>query len=118
MLKHYVTFLFPGSFYPEESTKEISSREEKIDAPENCFAYEFWDRNEIEQDGEILRGKAINKSGRYYFGEVFDQQQVADLVPDNSTLLFNMKCNGWDKLIKTRKGNWQPLMPEDVVVTQ
>lgn len=47
MLKHYVTFLYPGSFMPEESTKEIKSRDEKIKAPETCFAYYLWDREEV-----------------------------------------------------------------------
>ena len=116
MLKHYVTFLFPGSFWPEEQITEISSRDEKFDIPKSCFAYEFWDREETVINGEKLVGSPKNKSGRYYFGEVMDEQQVLALYPEANTVVSNMRCNNWKKVVRTRRGNWQPLLENDVVI--
>jgi hypothetical protein len=44
--KTCVTFLFPGSFFPEERTSEVASRDEAFVIPDRCFAYYFFDREE------------------------------------------------------------------------
>lgn len=116
MLKHYVTFLYPGSFVAEESSKEIDSREGKIKAPKTCFAYYLWDREEHEVNGELLKGSVKNKSGLLYFGEVMTIQEVEEKVPNNKILISNMRINKWNKVVRTRTGNFQPLRNNDIVI--
>lgn len=117
MMQQYVTFLFPGSFMPEEKLVKINSRSDKFEIPNNCFAYYFSERQELESDGEILRGKMGNKSGRFYFGKAMTAEEVKSTVPDSSILLSNMENNNWNTVVKTRQGNFQPLMEDDVIVS-
>lgn len=116
MLQHYVTFLYPGLLFPNESSIKINSRDDKFEIPKECFAYYFRDREEVEQDGELLTGDWKNVSGRFYFGEIFDEEMVKALVPDNKILLSNMRGNGWKELVKTRRGNFQPILENDKVI--
>jgi len=61
MLKHYVEFFYPGSFFSESSFEEVSHRDfDQIVMPEGAFAFHFFDREEVEQDGELLTGKCKN----------------------------------------------------------
>lgn len=115
-LKHYVCFLSPGSFLPNEKWLEIKSREDKIDAPDNCFAYYFFDREEVEQDGELLKGEAKNESGRFYFGKAMTAQEIERTEPNCEILLANMRINKWEKVVKTRMGNFQPIEKNDVIL--
>lgn len=117
MTVHYVRFLFPGSLFPEERTQRLESRTAVIDVPANCFAYEFFDREEVEAGGETLVGSPKNQSGRTYFGEVLTLDDVKRLPGDYGTLISNMECNGWAKVVRTRRGNFQPLNENDRVVT-
>jgi hypothetical protein len=116
MTQHYVKFLFPGSFWPEEQSKKISSRDEKFDIPKECFAYEFYDREEGELNGELVYGEIKNKSGRHYFGEVLTAKEVEEKYPDSRILLTNMRVNNWETVVRTRRGNFQPLAENDVVL--
>lgn len=116
-LKHYVCFLSPGSFVPNEKWQEIKSRKDKIDAPDNCFAYYFFDREEVEKDGELLLGKEKNQSGRYYFGKVMTAEEIEKTVPDSGILLSNMRINNWPTVVRTRMGNFQPLEKNDTVLS-
>lgn len=115
-LKQYVTFLIPGSFFPNEQTEEIFSRNQVLDIPDNCFAYQFFDREEVEQDGELLVGNKKNVSGRFYLGKTMTAQEIEAEGGHNQILLANMKINGWDKVVKTRMGNYQPIEKDDVVL--
>lgn len=117
MLKHYVTFLFPGSFYPEETIVQIDSRESTFDIPGNCFAYYLWDRIEVVQGDETLYGERKNKTGRFYFGEVLTIDDVKSKYPESKILISNMEMNNWKKIVRTRRGNFQPIEAADTVLT-
>jgi len=116
MTKHYIKFLHPGSFWPEETIIEIEDRSKIPEVPKTAFAYEFFDMEETELDGEKLYGNRKNKSARTYLGEVLTYEQVEKSVPDSRILLSNMKSNGWEKIVKTRMGNFQPLEEGDTVI--
>ena len=95
MLKHYVKYLLPGAFMPEETTREVRDRcyrkaFEKM--PDNCYCFYFYDVEEVVQDGEPLRGQHKNYSGRYYPGATIDGE--------------NLHC---------RMGNMQPRQKGDVI---
>lgn len=109
MLAHYVTFLYPGSFVSETSIKQIKSRKDKLDVPKEAFAYYFWDREEEGRDDDILKGKQKNISRRYYpEASLYDKETVKKIEGENSILYRNMINNNYNRVIKTRCGNWQP----------
>lgn len=117
MLKHYVEFSYPGAFLSEYSSEEIAERKaELVKVPEGAFAYRFYDREEVEVDGETLCGERKNYSSRTYFGKAYTLEEVKREFPQYETLIFNMECNGWNRVVQTRRGNWQPLGEGDIVI--
>jgi len=118
-LKTYVEYLLPGIFMSEEETKEIKNRDVKLalkQMPKACFTFKFYDVETIEQNGEVLRGKAKNHSGWYYpDAEKIHWKKIPD-TPENSILISNVKGNGLGGYgIKTRIGNWQWLQEGDII---
>lgn len=129
-LEHYVEFFLcglPSSSYaimevitPEISTVKVSSRDpNKVRAPEEAFGYRFFDRQEyITSDREVLVGLQRNISGMYYFGKIITPKNVAKEVASVSTLISIMKEKGYRRVVRTRRGNFQPLQKDDVVVAE
>ena len=77
MLKHYVEFLYPGLFVSEASVEEIAERDvKKVELPDNCFGFCFFDRTVTVIDGQTLTGDRKNVSGWYYQGEKMTLEQV------------------------------------------
>lgn len=120
--KTYANFLFPGSFVPEESLKEVKNRElNELSIPENCFAVEFFDSvtAEVEIDGEIFEtsSRRINQSSKSYINAtIMTKDDVADELGNDSTLFRNMEYNDWNEVIKCVTGNFQPFNKGDIVV--
>lgn len=115
MNKTFVVFLSPGSLFPNEQHVEVLNRGVKVNVPNNCFGYYFYDRAETTLDGETLYGQPKNKSGRTYIGEVVTIEQVEKELPQ-SILYSNMRSNKWDKVVRTRMGNYQPIESGDTVI--
>ena len=63
-------------------------------------------------------GQPKNYSGTYYFGRVMTVSDVRKEVPNSDILISNMGGNGWKKVIRTRRGNFQPFGLEDKVVAE
>lgn len=117
MIKQYVEFLYSGILFPETEIRKIEERDpSKLKIPKSCFGYRFFERQEADVDGETLVGEPKNYSGITYFGTVMTLSDVKREMPNARTLISNMKGNGWDKVVKTRRGNFQPLKLEDRVV--
>src|SRR3989344_1115482 len=107
--KQYVEFLFPGSLFPESEIRKVPNRQASVQAPKGCFGYKFFERQETEaEDGEVLLGRPRNYSGTHYFGKVKTLNDIRREMPDQRTLISNMEGNGWDKVVQTRRGNYQP----------
>ena len=125
--KHYVTFLSPGTFLHEESTKEIpewnveaaTTMAREITARYNAtpFAFQFSTRERGDGDFD---SKQTKKSGRYFLGGKIET--VADVEarndPDERILLSNMKRNGWDRIVVNTNSFMitQPLNADDTVL--
>lgn len=118
MKKTYVEFYFAGSFMSEISVHEVENRNRPIDIPPNAFGYSFYDREETVIDGEKLTGAIKNRSPMTYFGQAMTLDEVKRNVPNSNILISNMQCNGWDKVVRTKLGNFQPLQENDVVLAQ
>lgn len=128
MKKDFVTFYSPGTFVAELTTKPIDkwdvaeAREmaesitERHGARPYAFQFETRERGPDDLDSSV-----IGSSGLYYLGgEVRTLEEVeAENNPDESILLSNMRCNGWDRIITSTEGwKWtQPLYEKDVVLS-
>ena len=117
--KQYVEFLYPGALVPESEVREVPNREASVEVPKGCFAYKFFERQETEsEDGEVLLGRPRNYSGTHYFGKVMSLDDVKREMPNQRTLISNMEGNGWDRVVQTRRGNYQPFTEQDVLVAE
>lgn len=116
MLKHYVIFYYPGSLFNEEETKLISSRKDKIEIPKGSFGYRFFDRTEVELDGEALTGKRSNYSVMYYLGRKMSLAEVKRELPTEKILIRNMEGNNYKYMVKTIRGNFQPFKKGDKII--
>lgn len=116
MLKHYVEYRLNCE---EKITVEIATRNvEKIEIPDNCLGFRFFDRSVTVINGETLTGDKKNLSGWYYLGEEMTLEQVKETYGDDKNykiLIFNMENNGY-KIVKTKSGKLIPLKENDTVI--
>ncbi len=119
MLKQYIEFFYPGSFVSESSAQEVADRTPPAELPKGAYGYRFFARSEVTQDGETLRGQPKDYSGMTYYGEVMTLEEVKALTPssDYRILVSNIECNGWDRVVRTIRGQFMPLNAGDSVVT-
>lgn len=115
MIKHYVEYTYAGSFFSENSTEEIVSRNQKITLPCGAYAYRIFDREEVSFGGETLKGSQKNFGPRHVKGDVYDIARVENEVTDNRILLANMRGNGWDRVVKCAQG-FIPMYDGDVLI--
>ena len=117
MLKHYVEFSFPGVLFNEYQTKEVKERDPKlIKLPKGAFAFRFFDRTEVEIEGETLVGNPKNYSPLTYYGREYTLEEIKEKFPSFGTLILNMESNAWNRVVKTIRGNWCPLEEGDIVI--
>jgi hypothetical protein len=127
MKKHYVVFYSPGTFFAEQSTKEIKSWDIKkakdmvkgIKERYNAIPYgfQFITKSRGIKD---LDSKVIKQSPMYYLGgEVLTLKQViAKNDPKDKILISNMENNGYKRIVINRN-SWmwtQPLKDDDIVL--
>lgn len=124
--KHFVTFLSPGTFLAEQTTKEIPEWDPEAamkmadDITERYgatpYGFYFTTRR---NDGE-LDSKEVARSGTYFLGgEILTVEDVrARNDPDEKILLSNMENNGYEKIVvNTNSYRWtQPLEASDQVL--
>ena len=113
-----VTFYTPGSFMPNESTKEVPGLDtEQIAAmaPKNAYSFivqEFIEKTTTVDGEDLKKTEAAGQAHRYYIGgKLYTVDELkAEFTDDSkSTLISNMEGNDWPKVILCRTGNWQPL---------
>ena len=116
MLKHYVTFLYPGAFFPEESSYEVQSRDpEELEIPKGAYAFYFSDREEEVKNNETLTGPFKNISKRHYIeGKVYSLDEIKILFPDKEILISNME-GSYSHVVRCKPGNFQPFEEGDVL---
>ncbi len=111
-LTTYVEFLHPGIFMSEESVKKVKSRDVlELKVPKTAFAFKFFGIKSTIVDGIKLTSERLNISPTYFFGgRIMTLDEVCKELPDARTLISNMKCNHWDRIIRCRTGNFQPFI--------
>jgi hypothetical protein len=127
MKKHFVVFRSPGTFFHEETTKEIGSWDveeakkmargitERYGA--TPFGFYFITRSRKADD---LDSSVSAKSNMYYLGGKIEtlEEVKARATKDDNILIRNMECNGYQRII-TNTNSWrvtQPLNTGDVVL--
>ncbi len=127
MKKHFVTFLSPGSFVAEDTTKEIESWDidKSIAMSKNIVQrygskpYGFYFITKERKENE-LDSKIVSKSNMYYLGGKIRTLEELKAENDhrNRILISNMECNSWDKIITNSNSyKWtQPLNENDIVL--
>lgn len=121
----YVEYLYPGSFFSEESAHPVPARDPARiarEAPDGVFAFRFYDiaTTTVTVGGQDVatRSSALNATGRYYIdAEKLTYADVEALPGDHRILLSNMRGNGWDPILRCRPGNFQPLENCDVIIS-
>ena len=114
-------YAFPGSFVSETSSELCRhNNADQIECPSGAFAFRFFER--VTQTATLEDGRTHdhiereNVSGWYYpGGDVLTVDNVEALDGDYGILLSNMRSNGWDRVVRTRLGNFQPLNADDAV---
>lgn len=130
----YARALYPGSLFPEEGAsirisdttttqRIIDQFSDRDDHLGQWFAIEVIEQNwqfwwTSEDDSEWRpKQDGTRKTWRIYVGELLTNVEVAALPGNHETLLSNMRSNGWDTVVRTRVGNFQPFQENDVVIS-
>lgn len=119
------TPLYPGSFVSEEGSSvvvndaDVNTVLAAVEDDGRWFAVEVTTSKQkrwTDDDGGEM-WTTVGKPQRYriYLGEKLTIADVEQLPGEYSILLSNMRSNGWDPICRTRRGNFQPIEPGDVV---
>lgn len=124
--QNFVTFVSPGTFVHEKTTKKIKSWDvnkaiemaRRINERHNATPHSFYFATR-RNDGE-MDSKEVKKSCTYFLGgEVFSLEQIKARGNDSDgTLIFNMECNNIARVIEN-KNSWKDtleLKDDDVVL--
>ena len=127
MHQHFVTYLSPGTMFPETTSRTVSSwdveraagaargNKERHSATPYGFYFTTRARNEDELDS-----REVARSPVYYLGGTIETlaeiESRAD--PRDEIILSNMRANGWDKILVNTNSykTCLPLEPKDVVL--
>jgi hypothetical protein len=106
----YLTLLFPGSFFPEESTKEVETSNIPIELPSDCFGFYFSKKECVVNGESVYDGKTERVGKTFIIGRPIYVDDIPDTDRGQSTniLKANIRNNSPTKTaIKTHLGNWQ-----------
>lgn len=134
-IKHEVVFSSPGTFFHEETRKEISKADPRMAAAmaktiterygATPFGFRFITQKvaePIEREGVTYRADPIpvEETGTFYLGgrlRTVDEIR-AEANPKESILLSNMECNAWPVVVENTN-SWksiQPFLEKDVLL--
>ncbi len=122
-VKQMVEYVYPGIIVSESSSKQMSQRDPReavIMAPESSYAFRFYEVTkalDLGADFKVTPVARNHSAWHYIDGQIFTVADVeARQDPSDEILISNMKCNGYDRVVKCRTGNWVPMSEGDVVV--
>jgi len=89
----------------DSSERKTDNRDpNRVDIPKNVFAFRFFDREEKEQDNDVLKGSKKNYTGWYYInGVVYTADELIMLYPDerHEIMRSNIRNNNIKVLVRT-----------------
>jgi len=114
----YIEFFLPGLVLSDTDAIEVTPKTlANLPVPKNAFAFCYYHILETEApDGTVLKSDRLGVSGRYYIGgRVLTLADVKQEMPGERILIDNMEGNGWDRVIQTPLGNFQPFLSQDMI---
>ena len=129
-IRDTATPLYPGSFMPEEGRPVLIADADPATAlaavPDDgrWFALSVCTVTERRWDDGAGGSKWLAEGApdryRIYVGETFTADEIEAWSNADSyrILLSNMRGNGWERVVRTRAGNFQPVESVDVVVSR
>lgn len=109
-IKRWATFWAPGSFVGENWQVDVASMDPyAIVWPDRAYAVVLCEREDIVDGQTRYRGDVKGGELMWYYhpdSKVETLEQVKANPKATRTLISNMECNRWDKIIWTRWGNW------------
>ena len=110
MVRHFVHFLCPGTFFAETEDRVIDSWDvekaknlaKKITVRYNSKPYAFYFYTQ-EKKPDDWEAKVINQSHMYFInGKVYSLEEIkARNNSDDRILISNMEYNGWSHVVET-----------------
>jgi hypothetical protein len=122
VIKRYVEFFYRGIIIDETTTHEVGhSDPNQITVPRGAFAFRFFNIVEmpaVGRKGVTLRSDGIDFSKKYYVGgRVMTLADVEREMPSDTGLIRNMRNNGFERVIRTSQGNFQPFDKDCVLLS-
>lgn len=117
-----------GTLMNEEATREIRAPQPDLAtgiAPDGAFAFTLYESPVVDFEFDAGRFKVVpipqNESRVYYFGpaSLWTQADIKAMIASGEPLqmlLANMESNGWERVVRTRLGNWQPFEDGDALL--
>jgi len=90
----------------DKDIKNIIPKDMKF--PKNAYAFEIYEQENIVDGEKVFIGEAKRIGPMYYHpdSKIETLAQVKGNPNASKTLISNMECNKWDKVIWTRWNNW------------
>lgn len=104
-----ITYLYPGSFFPETSSEIVKTLDFPRIVPSDCYGFYFTQTEvAISLDGKEYIGESKQIGKTYVIGESIPVVPAIDCGQDTDILKSNIRNNSSTKTaIKTHLGNWQ-----------
>ncbi len=127
IVKHFATFMSPGTFVDEETTREIdlpnpclavqvsATIRERYGATPYGFVLFTREHDQVERAGKVFKTDPVEtyRSGVHFIGgDVLTLEDIPD-TPDNRILRANMKGNDIERVIEN-KNSWRSVKPFNV----
>jgi hypothetical protein len=107
--KRWVKFYYGGVIVAETSTKEVDTIDPcGVKWPKNAYAFTLHEQEVVIIDRVEYKGDSKQIGPMYYHpdSKVETLEEVRENPKATETLVSNMECNRWDKIIWSRWGNW------------
>jgi hypothetical protein len=114
--RKYIEYYYPGILFSESSKEDVESFDpSELTIPDACFGFEYHSVEEIFIDEKWRPLTETNKSHGMIYpdGEIFDEEKLIAENQNKGFLLDNMRGNGWNLVVRTKVGNFQPFRNED-----
>lgn len=113
MMKHYIEFVKEDELdYCPVSNRDILI----LEIPKSAIGYRYYSIEELNIGGEVFTSKKKNYGPTTWFGELYTLDDIKSKYGENNLLIDDMKQNGWDVMVKTRYGEFKPILYKNDII--